>query len=65
MAKSSHIAALVVLYYPRTHRARWVLPSTAWLLTKLDPRVEMIDESHPHFDAYAAIAGIKPEILTP
>jgi hypothetical protein len=59
MAESRHIPELVLVYDRQRHIAAWLLPSSAWTVCRANPRVEIIEETHPHFDAYVELAGGK------
>jgi hypothetical protein len=57
VSESVHIPELVLVYDSQQHIARWLLPATAWTVCRANPRVEIIEETHPHFDAYVELAG--------
>lgn len=62
MAESAAFQTLCLVYDSQQDRAGWVAPSVATTLMKVNPYIELIEENHRHFEAYARLAGPKPQI---
>lgn len=63
MAESKHTIVVCLVYNAKDHKAMWVTPANAVRLEEMFDFIEQIPENHKFYDDYAAIAGIKPEVM--
>ena len=62
MTRSASLQSFCLVFDPRRSIAKWVWPSVAATIMKVDFHIELIDETDPYFEDYAKLAGPKPQI---